>query len=620
MEVLSVASVRNAVNAFAVSEDGRKAYLMDNALNCVVCVDLFTGQKKNFNWKTPEPSKWLCYCLFTGEDHIYAMFYNRSKRKFFLMIYKIVRNDFLQKVGEAPIDSDRILNDRLAYSAHKQGDTIQIIIYEKTSRRQLAEQTGRQETAFLLWNLTCSTKIVTSQYGTLPPRDWEMPFLCDNQLCFVSIERHGSYLVSIPLKCDERNPNVWTVTELEGDEEYGDFPPKKAIWCNAWMGSTVSFAVAKRVEDKRIISIWSLDLENGTWRKQPSEIEAPATATNFSYRLISPESAFLHSDWSDITATFVKVDLSYQHPSTSSNEDEESEENADLINLDGDSNEDSEEGKTKAYPDLTCPICLDTYDQPRSMTCGHAACLLCLEQMYALVECGDAEVAKCPICRSKIEGPPNELPFNYALQDAITAIKKARQLNETSLRCGYCKYAFNEDESWVCLTCSTPEEKSNFCAICILKRHGDHRKIEVNVYNKKLQKLEELKTRREKEARKILSKAKRRIRKEIEKRFIERVMESVTSQLDQMMDPLEPFDLGFVEEASAKVVRDMADDVSHSLATLGSKLELVRSDHISILSSCTTPTPSTSFYLSILIQQCSPIPLYPNLRIVNNLL
>ncbi|KAK0403123.1 hypothetical protein QR680_016727 [Steinernema hermaphroditum] len=573
MEVLSVASVRNAVNAFAVADDGRKAFLMDNALNCIVCVDLFTGQKKTFNWKTPDPSKWLCYCLFAGDEHIYAMFYNRSKRKFFMMIYKVGRNDVLQKTGEAPIDTDRIRDDRLAYTAHKQGDTIQIIIYERYSRRHSSESHDRPEASFLFWSLSCSTKIVTSQFGTLPPTSaWELPFICDNHLCFVSIERQRSHLVSIPLECDESHPNVWTVTQLDGDEEYGDLPPRKAIWCNAWMGSMASFAVVKKVAEKRTISIWSLDMENGSWKKQPTEIEAPSTATNFSYRLVSPEAALLHSDWSDITATFVKVDLSYQHPSTSSDGDAESDENGGLLNFDADSSEREEEEKTKTYPDLTCPICLDTYEQPRSMPCGHAACFGCLQQMKHVA---DSDEVRCPICRSKIEVAPEEMPTNYALQEAIDAITKARQLSESSLRCGYCRYAFNEDESWICLTCSTSEEKANFCAICILKRHGEHKRVEVSVYNKKLLKLDELKVRREKEARKVLSKAKRRIRKEVEEKLLNRMMEKVSLQLDRLLDPMEEFALGDVEELSAQIVRNMAEGVSAGLSELSAKLEEV---------------------------------------------
>lgn len=33
------------------------------------------------------------------------------------------------------------------------------------------------------------------------------------------------------------------------------------------------------------------------------------------------------------------------------------------------------------YAEVICPICLDTYDDARTLNCGHSMCWACIEQM-----------------------------------------------------------------------------------------------------------------------------------------------------------------------------------------------------------------------------------------------
>lgn len=58
--------------------------------------------------------------------------------------------------------------------------------------------------------------------------------------------------------------------------------------------------------------------------------------------------------------------------------------------------------------DLTCPICLEIYEDPRMLPCQHTYCKRCLETMF----CDDEDqvifpyferVIKCPECRETVQ-------------------------------------------------------------------------------------------------------------------------------------------------------------------------------------------------------------------------
>ena len=63
---------------------------------------------------------------------------------------------------------------------------------------------------------------------------------------------------------------------------------------------------------------------------------------------------------------------------------------------------------TSATTDLTnCPICLDTFDNPKSLPCLHAFCLKCLQGYFA-EKCPGNEIP-CPVCRKEFEIPSDGL-------------------------------------------------------------------------------------------------------------------------------------------------------------------------------------------------------------------
>ena len=63
---------------------------------------------------------------------------------------------------------------------------------------------------------------------------------------------------------------------------------------------------------------------------------------------------------------------------------------------------------TKDLTDLTtCPICLELFDNPKSLPCLHAFCLKCLQEHFKDKNLRDE--AQCPICRKEFQIPSDGL-------------------------------------------------------------------------------------------------------------------------------------------------------------------------------------------------------------------
>jgi len=79
----------------------------------------------------------------------------------------------------------------------------------------------------------------------------------------------------------------------------------------------------------------------------------------------------------------------------------------------------------------TCRICLDVYQNPKSLPCLHGFCLKCLQQ-YFKDKCPGDEVP-CPLCRKEFPIPANGLSdlqhhfFIQHLVDAMTASSKSTE-------------------------------------------------------------------------------------------------------------------------------------------------------------------------------------------------
>jgi len=67
---------------------------------------------------------------------------------------------------------------------------------------------------------------------------------------------------------------------------------------------------------------------------------------------------------------------------------------------------------------LKCPICLDVYDKPKLLSCGHTFCAKCIDQLLVSSRELNTQFA-CPECRRSVEIPlrgTDSLPPNFVIQ------------------------------------------------------------------------------------------------------------------------------------------------------------------------------------------------------------
>ncbi|XP_030847046.1 tripartite motif-containing protein 2-like [Strongylocentrotus purpuratus] len=109
---------------------------------------------------------------------------------------------------------------------------------------------------------------------------------------------------------------------------------------------------------------------------------------------------------------------------------------------------------------LECPVCLNTFTDPKILSCSHTYCKACLDN---LLEChGNDQMLRCPVCRAETKVPNQDvskLPANLALKSLIEDMKNQYQF------CTNCK---SEDKPRAVVYCQ--DCGKYFCSTC----HNKH--------------------------------------------------------------------------------------------------------------------------------------------------
>ena len=109
----------------------------------------------------------------------------------------------------------------------------------------------------------------------------------------------------------------------------------------------------------------------------------------------------------------------------------------------------------------TCPICLDLFDNPKSLPCLHAFCLKCLQGQFRNKVPGDR--ASCPNCRQEFQIPRDGvggLQHHFIIQQLVDVIRQ---------RGNSCDKHKDKEVEMYCYDC-----KENICLICFAGKHRNH--------------------------------------------------------------------------------------------------------------------------------------------------
>ncbi|XP_062381400.1 nuclear factor 7, brain-like [Sardina pilchardus] len=98
---------------------------------------------------------------------------------------------------------------------------------------------------------------------------------------------------------------------------------------------------------------------------------------------------------------------------------------------------------------LSCPVCLDVFQDPVILTCSHSMCRSCVEQSW------EGKLSReCPVCRASASNDP--LVPNLILKKLCTSLKE-RKRTATEGQCGLHNKQLNlfcvDTEELVCLDC-----------------------------------------------------------------------------------------------------------------------------------------------------------------------
>uniref|UniRef100_A0A803SLE2 Tripartite motif containing 39 n=1 Tax=Anolis carolinensis TaxID=28377 RepID=A0A803SLE2_ANOCA len=109
--------------------------------------------------------------------------------------------------------------------------------------------------------------------------------------------------------------------------------------------------------------------------------------------------------------------------------------------------------------ELSCPICLEYFKEPLSLSCGHNFCQSCLDQ------CWEGKEASCPQCREKVQ--EGDIRPNRQLVNVVEIVKElgSQKAEEKGSICQkhqeplklFCK----DHETPICVVCDKSKEHKN---------------------------------------------------------------------------------------------------------------------------------------------------------------
>ncbi|KAH7713234.1 TAM-1 protein [Aphelenchoides avenae] len=147
---------------------------------------------------------------------------------------------------------------------------------------------------------------------------------------------------------------------------------------------------------------------------------------------------------------------------------------------------------------LECPVCLDLFDEPKLLGCGHTICQKCVAKMSkvsvitrdssrypSIFVCGYPSIC-CPECNEKTDIPLNGgLKTNYRMVGTMEFADLVCQAQKSILdahACSGCKKKTPMSDLFSCKTCEEDLGSRTvwICSLCAMREHKAHTTTECN--------------------------------------------------------------------------------------------------------------------------------------------
>ena len=125
------------------------------------------------------------------------------------------------------------------------------------------------------------------------------------------------------------------------------------------------------------------------------------------------------------------------------------------------------------HEEVSCPVCMTKFTDPKQLACLHSFCLHCLQRIQQTS--GIRETISCPECRQNFripgDGDLNALPTNFRINSLLDVLA-IKECNTSGVKCGNCDK--RSGESYYCFQCC-----SFWCNDCIsshnvIKAYKEH--------------------------------------------------------------------------------------------------------------------------------------------------
>ena len=140
---------------------------------------------------------------------------------------------------------------------------------------------------------------------------------------------------------------------------------------------------------------------------------------------------------------------------------------------------------------LECSFCLEVYEDPRMLPCGHTFCLKCLLKQYETFSSNNNEI-KCGICRELSKIPKqgvDSLPKNFVVQSCSMVFPSLSKCSIENDNIEHGKVEYFCIECWdpFCTSCKDAHRKTKYTKNHTLKNITEISKEDVDIHKKQVE-------------------------------------------------------------------------------------------------------------------------------------